>query len=282
MDARIPDFQTYLDSLSRLTPAPDLLRETERTIDIRSAALLLESLHEISQCSLTRWLELNPRSMEVLFLSVGISAEKAKNILRDQFGTSGSLTLARTRSADVIGMLDEQFDIVRMLQAQCGREYSFGDVLVARAGGRSVARQAGLSGRLIEDQIEGIARDLGLRCAVRTRFEGVHGMTAPCDLAIPGGGPLAQIVVAAKGFDSTGSKLTDAVREVQEMANVRRPDQYVFAVVDGIGWKSRQADLRRIHRLWEQRAIDGCFTLSSMEDFRSALARAARRCELVE
>jgi hypothetical protein len=45
------------------------------------------------------------------------------------------------------------------------------------------------------------------------------GRTAPCDLAIPGTD--AVIVVAARGFDSTGSKLTDAVREVEEMTDVR-------------------------------------------------------------
>lgn len=50
---------------------------------------------------------------------------------------------------------------------------------------------------------------------------GRGGQTAPCDLAIPTGGAGARIVVAAKGFDSTGSKLTDAVREVEEIAERR-------------------------------------------------------------
>ena len=58
----------------------------------------------------------------------------------------------------------------------------------------------------------------------------------------------AAIAVAAKGFDSTGSKLTDAVREIEEMADVRLPRQFIMAVIDGIGWKSRQSDLRRIYR----------------------------------
>jgi len=31
----------------------------------------------------------------------------------------------------------------------------------------------------------------------------------------------------------------------------------VIAVIDGIGWKSRQADLRRIHALWETWQVDG-------------------------
>lgn len=92
--------------------------------------------------------------------------------------------------------------------------------------------------------------DLGLPYATRTRFEGRNSRTAPCDLAVPGAGGAAQIVVAAKAFDSTGSKLTDAVREMEEMADVRRPSQFVMAVIDGIGWLSRANDLRRIHALW--------------------------------
>lgn len=86
----------------------------------------------------------------------------------------------------------------------------------------------------------------------------------------------AQIVVAAKGFDSTGSKLTDAVREIQEMAAVRRPQQYVMAVIDGIGWKSRVADLKRIHQLWVDGDIDGMYTLATLDTFREDLRQAAR------
>ncbi|MFV0634905.1 hypothetical protein [Demequina sp.] len=89
------------------------------------------------------------------------------------------------------------------------------------------------------------------------------------------------LVVAAKAFDSTGSKLTDAVREIQEMADVRMPRQYVMAVVDGIGWKSRVADLRRIHRLRETGAIDGMYTLAPLDVFHDDLEEAARLRRLI-
>jgi hypothetical protein len=82
--------------------------------------------------------------------------------------------------------------------------------------------------------------------------------------------------VAAKGFDSTGSKLTDAVREVEEMADVRLPTQFVMIVIDGIGWKSRIGDLRRIYQLWESQQIDGMYTLRSMDAFARDLENAAR------
>jgi hypothetical protein len=94
-------------------------------------------------------------------------------------------------------------------------------------------------------------------------------------------GDHAEIVVAAKGFDSTGSKLTDAVREIEEMADVRLPRQYVMAVIDGIGWKSRRADLKRIYALWARDQINGMYTLANIDQFRDDLEDAARRLRLL-
>jgi hypothetical protein len=94
-------------------------------------------------------------------------------------------------------------------------------------------------------------------------------------VAIPAAGPAALIVCAVKGFDSTGSKLTDALREVESMADAREPRQFVYAVVDGIGWLSRQADLRRIRQLRIERSINGLFSLAQLPDFRAELRRAA-------
>ena len=139
---------------------------------------------------------------------------------------------------------------------------------------------AGASGRKVEDEIEGVARDLGLPYQTRTRFTGRDHRTAPCDLVIPTG-MNAEIVVAAKGFDSTGSKLTDAVREIEEMADVRQARQFIMVVADGIGWKNRLKDLRRIYTLWERNQIDGMYTLSALRSFRADLRQAARLRGLV-
>lgn len=100
-------------------------------------------------------------------------------------------------------MLDEEFDLVRLVETQRGMVFKFGDVLVARGSTRQSASRAGLAGRGVEDEIAGIARGLGLETAARTWFTGRNGRTAPCDLAVMAGEKVA-IAVAAKGFDSTG------------------------------------------------------------------------------
>jgi hypothetical protein len=116
---------------------------------------------------------------------------------------------------------------------------------------------------------------------MRAKFVGRGGEQAPCDFAIPDDGADALIIGAVKGFNSTGSKLSDAVREIERMASVRLPRQFVFAFVDGIGWLGRQRDLKRIYDLWANQEIDGLYSLARIEVFRSDLEEAARRLVLL-
>lgn len=273
--AEIPLFQDYVDSLGRLTEHVNPLTPTPESVEIQTAAATLETIQEVTVASLAEWARSHPSDVYILGLVAGVGRERLKNVLRHRLGSSGWLTLARNRSTELVTMLDEEFDVVRSLTVQQGRSFDLGDVLVARAGTRQLATSSGISGRSVEDRIEAVAKDLGLQYQTRTRFIGRQGRTAPCDLVVPSG-PNALIGVAAKGFDSTGSKLTDAVREIEEMADVRKANQYVMAVIDGIGWKSRQSDLRRLHSLWTNGDIDGMYTLATLEHFRDDLAEAAK------
>jgi len=276
----LPTFDEYVASLGHLTAHIDPTASTPEAAAIKEAADSLTALAAINADTLTRWVAEHPQAVPALGLTVGLSQERLKNALKHAFDTSGWVTLARDRPADLVSMLDRDYDLVRQVVAQRANSYTFGDVLVARAGTRVTATSAGVSGRRVEDEIEAIALSLGLPCETRTRFIGRNSRDAPCDLAIPNGAG-AHIVVAAKGFDSTGSKLSDAVREIMEMADVRQPRQYVMAVIDGIGWKSRLADLRRIYQLWQTQQIDGMYTLGTLDVFRADLAEAARRAGLV-
>lgn len=268
-------FNEYLASLGTLSDHVDPTIPTDESEEIRLAAASLVELLTVDIEQVSLWIQDNSKMVPALALTVGLSRERLKNALRDRFGTSGWMTLGRTHPIELALWLDEEFDLLRLLELQRNRIYDFGDILVARAGTRVTATRAGRSGRRVEDEIEAVAKLLGLPYETRTRFPGRNGRTAPCDLVIPDA-ENATIVVAAKGFDSTGSKLTDAVREIEEMASVRRPNQFVLAVIDGIGWKSRQADLKRIHHLWETDEIDGMYTLASLDQFRIDLENAAR------
>ena len=274
------DFEDYLKTLGRLTSHVDPTASTPEAERIVAAVDRLGGLLDTDLAGLAAWVRDNPGEVPVLGLAVGLSQEKLKNALRDRFDTTGWHGLARSQPIELVSWLDAEFDLVRMLRVQMTRTYTFADILVARAGTRVSATRAGASGRRIEDEIEDIARDLGLDYTTRSRFTGRNGRTAPADLII-GNPESADIVVAAKGFDSTGSKLTDAVREIEEMAEVRLPKQLVLAVIDGIGWKSRQSDLRRIHQLWADRQIDGMYTLVGLDRFRDDVTEFAQLRRLI-
>lgn len=270
-----PNFDEYLATLGRLTAHADPTLVTLDTVEIKNAAAELAALPEITAESLTAWVAEKPSRARLLGVAVGLSQEKLKNALKHHLNTSGWITLGKERPGDLVAMLDREYDLIRLVTVQRNRIYDFGDILVARAGTRQTATAGAASGRKIEDEIEAIAKQLSLPYRTRTRFIGRDGRTAPCDLVIPSG-EHAAIAVAAKGFDSTGSKLTDAVREIKEMAEVRQPRQFIMAVIDGIGWKNRVNDLRQIFNLWEREQIDGMYTLATLERFRDDLLDAAR------
>ena len=273
-------FESYLNTLGRLTSHVDPTASTPEAERLVRATESLGEVLSLDVAGLAAWVRDHPNDVPVLGLTVGLSQEKLKNALRDRFDTTGWHGVARSKPVDLVSWLDAEFDLVRMLRVQFSRTYSFADILVARAGSRVTATRAGESGRKIEDEIEAIAVDLRLPHALRGRFTGRNGRTAPADLIVGDPGN-ADIVVAAKGFDSTGSKLTDAVREIEEMAEVRLPKQLVLAVIDGIGWKSRQSDLRRIHQLWVDKQIDGMYTLVSLDQFRDDVEEFARLRKLI-
>ena len=232
-----PDFQGFLDSLQHLTGVPEPV-SPEAKQPYEAAAAALQSLDSVDQQELAALIQANPSWVPILASIAGLSQEQLKNVLRHRLGTSGWITLAREHPQSVIEMLDIHYGLVGRIEEERSRSWSYGDILFERVESRSRASRAIGRGRDLEDEVEEIVKSLGLPYALRTHFTGTGGRTAPCDLAIPVEGPGALIVCAVKGFDSTGSKLTNAVREVESMASVREPQQFVYAIVDGIGWLS--------------------------------------------
>lgn len=267
-----PEFLSSLADLGRV-----VRENAQLQARIRSVVAELAASGEPTRESLATFMSAHPDAVPILATAAGLTREMLKNQLRHRLNSSSWIKLARQEPDRLVEVLDE-FGLVERLRAQMGREWSYADVLLERyLWSQRGAFGAIRRGRGIEDRVEGVVQRLGAKAQLRTRFTGRGGASAPCDLAIPAGEAEAKIVVAMKGFNSTGSKLSDAVREIEAMAEARVPQQYVFAVIDGIGWKSRRADLQRIYELWDRRSIDGLYTLAHLDRFEDDLRAACGR-----
>lgn len=270
----MPTFDEFARSLSRLGGVATVDEEGRRRAAETAAAI--QALPEVSRAALTELIQERGEFVPFLALCIGLSQEALKNILRHGLGSPSWLKLSASRPAELVALLDDQFELATRLEAERFKDWSFGDVLVERYASRSRATSSIGRGRGVEDQVEAIVSSLGLPYEMRTRFTGSHGRDGPCDLAVPSGGDEALIVCGMKGFDSTGSKLTDAVTEIERMADVRLARQFVFVVVDGIGWLGRKSDLKRIYQLLLDQAIDGLYTLSQLAQLKADIKQAAR------
>ena len=275
----VPPFEEYLASLAPFAhqvpePDPGTLALCER------AAEKVLALDELDRHGIAAAVVEDPHIAAVLAAAVGLSQERFKSWLQDRFDTAGWVTLGRKRGEDLVNALDEDFALIALLRAQAAREWTWADVLARVMAPRQRAGTSVQRGRDLEDAVEEHVAALGLPYVARTRFSGKAGTDAPADFAVPNGED-ALIAVAVKGFDSTGSKLSDAAREIEQMVEARTPRQYIFAVVDGQGWRRRQGDLRRIHQLGEKQLIDGLYTRAQLADFGAAMRSAAKRVGLL-
>lgn len=277
--SEIPTFEEYLASLAPFAhevPEPD----PEVVVLCERATATIGALDPLDRASLAAAVEADPHITAVLAAGIGLSQERFRTWLQAHFDTAGWVNLGRTRARELIDALDDEFSLIALLVTQASREWTWADVLARVMAPRQRAGASIQLGRDLEDAVEEHVAALNVQYQTRTRFSGKGGSTAPADFAIPSGGD-ALIAVAIKGFDSTGSKLTDAVREIEEMVEVRTARQFIFAVVDGQGWRRRAGDLRRIHSLLERRLIDGLYTRAYLPEFGKALHEAAKRVGLV-
>lgn len=274
-------FEDFRRSISPVSPvrrqgAPEAPPED------REALTVLERIPRIDRDSLSELVCHYPGIVPYLALCVGLSRERLRGELKQMFGMAGWKSIAQRDPFGLIDRLDAEYGLVTAVASQKERSWGFADVLVERlfwSRHRATASQA--RGRALEDQVEDVIRAVGVPYVMRTSFKGRGDKTVPCDFAIPEGGRGARVVGAVKGFDSTGSKLSDAKTEIESMAETRLPRQFVYVVVDGIGWLRRDSDLRKIYAFYEKNLIDGIFTAQMLGEFRQALEVAAQRIGLL-
>ena len=104
----------------------------------------------------------------------------------------------------------------------------------------------------------------------RCTFSGPRGQTAKCDFAIPSK-LAARILIESKGYGATGSKMTDILGDIRTIIAAKRPDTSFLFFTDGITWKQRHSDLRKIVEFQNNGDITRIYTFAMAGQFKADL-----------
>ncbi len=77
-------------------------------------------------------------------------------------------------------------------------------------------------------------------------------------------------MIEAKGFEATGSKVTDALGDILKIERARAMHMYFFVVLDGRGWHN---DLRNIVQAQNAGRIDMIYTTSRLDELGREVTR---------
>ena len=180
-------------------------------------------------------------------LFLGFSKDQFVSVLRGIRGDAG--IGVKSYHADPAAFMQDVLStgLLEAMAEEARRKAHWTDVLVERLrSGRGSAISGQRRGRDVEDFAEAIVKKVfGKNFQVRCTFKGPRGQDAKCDFAIPSKAA-ARILIESKGYGATGSKMTDILGDIRTIIAAKRPDTAFLFFTDGLTWKQRKSDLRKI------------------------------------
>jgi hypothetical protein len=126
-------------------------------------------------------------------------------------------------------------------------------------------------GSTLEDAVEAILIELrdeiGITFDRGGNFVSRSGKQAKADFTVPSK-EVPHIIIEAKGYEATGSKLTDVLGDILKVLEVKDKDSHYFFVTDGIGWYRRLSDLKKIVEHHQRGDIEMIYTISTLQDLK--------------
>jgi hypothetical protein len=267
--------QNLDDILASLSPLEaDWMDNMAEAIMNRIASV--PAKREYDRDDITNLIDASSRSaFDVSKFCVGLflaySKDKLEGELRARLAPGG--TGLRRFQADRERYLDvlEELGLRDAMTATVNRELVWSDILQERLRtGRGSAIQGQQRGRGLEDFTEDVIRDVfGDHFEVRCTFRGVNG-SAKCDFAIPNK-EVPLILIESKGYGATGSKMSDIIGDVDAIIRAKRNDASLLVVTDGLTWKARANDLRKLITRQNDGRITRIYTTGMVEQLRSDL-----------
>ncbi|MFB3829009.1 MAG: DpnII family type II restriction endonuclease [Bryobacteraceae bacterium] len=214
-------------------------------------------------------------------LFLGMSKDQFVSVLRGLRDDQG--IGVKSYRADREGYIADLLSsgLLEAMADQANRKPHWSDILIERLrSGRGSAIAGQRRGRGVEDFAEEIVkRVFGLNFQVRCSFSGPRGQIAKCDFAIPSKSA-ARILIEAKGYGATGSKMTDILGDLHTIIARKRPDTALLFFTDGLTWKQRKSDLRKIVELQNNGDITRIYTSAMADRFEGDLRQLKREYKL--
>jgi hypothetical protein len=211
-------------------------------------------------------------SLLIVRLFLGLSKDQFNGVLASALGPGGSgIRRYQTDRARFLAALVD-LGILDTMAAEVNRKAHWSDTLVERLrSGRGSAISGQRRGRGVEDFAETIVkRVFGNQYEARVAFMGARGQAAKCDLAIPNKRE-PRILIEAKGYGATGSKMTDVIGDIEKIIAAKRSDTTFLLFTDGLTWKQRRADLRKIVNYQNNGDIARIYTHAMADQFEADL-----------
>lgn len=204
-------------------------------------------------------------------LFMGLSKDQFVSVLRGIRGEKG--IGVKSYRADPDGFIADLLSagLLEAMAEESSRKPHWSDVLVERLrSGRGSAISGQKRGRGVEDFAEAIvSKVFGSAYDMRCTFTGPREK-AKCDFAIPSKG-VPRILIESKGYGATGSKMTDIIGDIEQIIRAKRPDTALLFFTDGLTWKQRKSDLRKIVEFQNSGGITRIYTFAMAEQFEADL-----------
>lgn len=211
----------------------------------------------------------------IIRLFLEMSKDEYSGVLRGLFEDTGDRSSGYRRflqdPASYVSMLDHLLIRQRISETVSG-EYTWRDIIAERLkGGRGSAIKGQKRGRDLENFVEEIVRSTFRSYSIRGRFSGLNGLsTEKADFAIPSNDN-PEIIIEVKGYGATGSKQTDVIGDISRIVNEKRHDTAFLLFTDGISWRARKSDFRKLVEFQNRGYIYRIYTKAMAEVFRSDL-----------
>lgn len=267
MERRRQTFEEIISNLSRIESA-------WKDDHAQSVMDLLDGIEEKDSYTTNDLREILDRDSEagmtLVRLFLDLSKDELTGALRDV--EAGAYRKDPERFLQGLGDLGA----LEKMREAVGAPVTWRDILVERLKtGRGSAIKAQARGRFLEDKTEEIVQAVfGIgHYDARCRFVGANGQEdEKADFAIPSRED-PRILIEVKAYGATGSKQTDILGDMERIIGKKRHDTTLLFITDGVTWKLRTNDLRKLIEIQNKGEIARIYTSKMFPDFRQDLLR---------